>query len=96
MAENDDLRAEQLQFLRQIAQLIRGANRLTIAAQKLPIELPWSKQAAHNLWRCLPSVGRCDYSLQCFVAARLDDQDAVHECELRATARQRLTAGSQK
>jgi hypothetical protein len=24
------------------------------------------------------------YSIQCFVAARLDGQDAIHECELRA------------
>src|ERR1700674_524712 len=65
VTEDDELLAKQLHFLRQIAQFIRGADRLPIPAQELTHRAP--RFDAGQLivgWWCLPSVGRSHYSLR--------------------------------
>src|ERR1700730_9418611 len=63
VAEDDKLLTQQLHFLRQIAELVRGAHRLPIATQELTHRA--SLLDAGQLivwWRCLPSVGRFHHS----------------------------------
>ena len=57
VAEDDEFLAEQFYLLRQIAKLIRRADRLPIAAQEFAHRAP--RLDAGQLivrWRCLPSV----------------------------------------
>jgi len=69
VTEDDELLAEQLHFLRQIAQLIRGADRLPIPAQQLTHRAPQFDAGQLIVRRqCLPFVRRFHYSLPMVIA----------------------------